>query len=170
MKYASPEDLADRCDIRVICQLATDSGAAISRSEMASDPVVITAIEDAEAEIESVLRRGGMYRLEDLETLEGAGLAKLKRITCTIAMSFLFERRPGVHADMAKAYFDRSKQILKDLQQGTDTLGLRRNEEAANPTVNGPTSLEYQTLNTIADRMAPRYLPRRETRLPLDRG
>lgn len=168
--YASPSDLVSRHDIRVIAQLASDDGAPLSRADVITHPFVLVSLEDASGEVESALRRGEMYRVEDLEGLTGNSLAKLKRMVCTIAMALMFERRPGIYQEIAEAYMERSDKSLKEIQKGENTFGLETHASSNLPSVSGPTSLEYRNLNTIADRMSPRYLPSRAQRLPLDRG
>lgn len=168
--YADSSDLAARHDIRVICQLASDDDAPLSRADALDHEFVTTALADASGEVESALRRGGIYTVANLEALEGNSLAKLKRIVCLVAMALMLERRPGAFQEMAQAYLERADKQLAELAKGEKVFELDSHDDANYPTIDGPTSLDYERINTIADRMGGRYLPRREGRLPTDRG
>ena len=168
--YADGDDLAARHDIRVLQQLASDDDSPLSRADTLAHEFVTTALEDASGEVESALRRGGIYTTANLEALTGNSLAKLKRMVCTVAMALMFERRPGPFQELANGYMERADKMLKELSSGDKVFEIDGHDDANFPTIDGPTSIDYDRINTIADRMAPRYFPRREGRLPTDRG
>lgn len=168
--YAEPSDLAARHDIRVLQALASDDDTPLSRHDTLAHEFILTALEDASGEVESALRRGGIYTVANLEALTGNSLAKLKRMVCTVAMALMFERRPGMFTEQAQAYLERSDKLLKELATGDKIFELDSHDDANFPTIDGPTSLDYIRMNTITDRMGGRYFPRREGRLPTDRG
>jgi phage gp36-like protein len=169
--YATGSDLAARYDIRIWGQLVSDDGLELSRFDMQSSPNVTTALEDASAEVDSYLRRAGIYQQTEIDALTGNALSELKRVTCAIAMALIVKRRPGSGlAEFAATTLEEYRQILKDFRDGLITFGLTAQEAASLPEVVGPTSIDLQNLNTIATRMAPRFLPDPATRLPLNRG
>jgi len=169
--YATASDLAARYDIRIWGQLISDDGAELSRFDMLAHPFVTVALGDAAGDTESHLRRTGMYLLSELTALTGNALNELVSINCAIAMAKIVQRRPGSGLkDFREAVLADYSQILKDFRDGLLTFGLSQHQEASFVEVAGPTSLQLENTNSLASRMAPRYLPDPATRLPFDRG
>lgn len=167
--YATPDDLTTRHDPVVIGELCGDEGAVVDPADLPTDTVCLAMLTDASGDVEAALRSANRYSVADLEALTGNSLAKLKRIVCTIAMAYLFERRPGLHVETAEAYLRRAHEYLDQLRSGANIFSIEDAVTVTNPTISGPTSYEYQTLNLLTDRMTG-YFPSRKQRLPTDRG
>src|SRR5690606_22659735 len=111
--------------------------------------------------VESALLVGGIYSTTQLAALTGNSLSKLVRLTCDIAMAYLFERRPLYDNERAGKLHDRVKDQLDRLRKGENVFNLAENIEAGKPTVDGPTTLDYQNLNLVRDRVRNYYPGRR---------
>jgi hypothetical protein len=112
-----------------------------------------------------------MYSAADLAGLTGNSLALLKRIVCGLAMGYLWARR---HADMGNQEIHAAQQEAEDfLDRLRKGERLFQSVEAARtsgkPTIDGPSSVDYDRLNMIPER-AHGFYPRRATRLPIGRG
>jgi phage gp36-like protein len=171
--YASATDLVARYDIEVVGQLATDDRVRLLRDDILVHPNVAIALTDACGEFDVRVRCGNRYTALDLADLDPFSLSHLKRIICVIAMSFLFRRRPGVHAEMAKAVREEADEWLRRLSTGEDVFGLNASaahREAGQPALSGITSAQIVNRNFLANRMANRCMPSVAERQPLDRG
>lgn len=169
MAYAAAADLFARHDVRSVNDLANDDGARQSRLDLATNVNVAAALDDASGEIDAAILAGKRYTSDDLTGLSGNALAWLKRITCDLAMSFLYDRRPAHNVDQYERYHQLAESHLEKLRTGENVFNLAAQQNASLPTINGPTSVDYARLNLIPDRV-PRYFPSRSSRLPTDRG
>lgn len=161
--YATATQLLERYDARTIQDLAGDDGQPLSRIELLSNAVVAAALNDASGEIDSALLVGGVYSPDDLLNVEGNSLYKLISITCEIAITRLFARRPLYDAEKYKAMSELSEKRLNSLRKGENLLAIAGNPgniEAGTPTVNGLTTVEYNSLGLVVDRSRG-YYPRR---------
>jgi len=136
--------------------------------DLTSNTKLTTALDDASGEIDAALRTGGRYTTDDLEGLTGNSLSHLKRICSDLAMSNLFYRRPGVRTELAAHYHDKGKDWVEQLRTGVNLFDLAANVTASNPTINGPSAIDYQRINLLSDRMN-NFFPGRAGRLPTDR-
>lgn len=167
--YAEPSDMLARHDQSVVAQLCSDDGHKVPAEDLATDPNLLAALEDASGDVEAALLIGKRYSVEDLEGLTGNSLAKLKRIVCTIAMANLLERRPVVHIQEADTYLKRAEAYLEQLRTGQRIFNLEDQVDTQLPTVDGPTSVDCARINLLPDRMT-RYFPTQVQRLPTTRG
>ena len=182
MSYATPQHLVERHDVDVIGDLATDNRTRLSKIDILASTNVQTALTDASGNVEVALLQGGQYTPEQLQkiidnenspapnnTKNQAG--HLRRIVCWLAMAVLFERRPGIHADLADKYLERGDRYLMDIANGKNVFGIpdEKHVDAGTPSVGGPTALQYDDLNLLPERM-PRFFPGSETRIPKSRG
>lgn len=171
--YADGDDLIARFDVEVVGDLATDNRTPLLRQDIPTHANVLVALLDACGDVEAQIKVGGRYTVTHLETLDTNSTALLKRIVCTIAMANLFERRPGVHVEMAKAVRERADEYVAKLQNGQAIFGITDDEshvEATKPELVGPTSVEIDTRNFLAARMSQRHMPSVKSRNPRDRG
>jgi len=159
--YATPADLVKRYDWRTIGDLASDTGSQIAQGSIATDANVLACLADASGEIDSAVLSGGMYTATDLLALSGNGLAKLIRLTCQIAIVFLYERRPLLDPETAKAYREMNNDALERLRKGENVFDVAANIAAGLPSVDGPSTIDFNNLNLIRDR-ASKYYPARQ--------
>lgn len=170
--YADGADLAARYDIRILADLASDDGAALTRAAVIDNENIAIALGDASGRVEVAMRQGKRYLPADLASLTGNSLSHLKRIVCAVAMAALIERRPeAVSMDVAERITERAEQYLIALQKGENIFGLPDDSDT-NATMidtDGPTAIEIETRNLMTERMS-RHFPSDSDRNPLDRG
>lgn len=164
-RYAAPEDLAARFDIRTIGLLCTDDGQKLSRTAVLSHPNVMVALDDASGRVESALQHGGRYRVEDLQELTGNSQSHLKQIVCTIAMTRLLRRRPGTYTDLLQQVSAEAEEYLSYLAKGFDVFTLTQHLAAGVIEADGPGNNENISLlnqrNLISDNLIGRSYPHR---------
>lgn len=161
MPYATVAQLLERFDSRTIGQLASDSNVDVAGVDLPTDPRVLAALNDASGDIDSALLVGGMYSTDNLAGLSGNSNYKLIRLTCQLAMLYLYERRPMYDPDTVKAYRDMSQEALDRLRKGENVFDISANLQAGVPSVDGPTAVEYRELNLVRDRASRAYPARR---------
>jgi phage gp36-like protein len=171
--YATANDMIERHDIRVICDLLGDDDSPVSREDVASHATMATALKAASGKVDAKLRTGKRYTPAQLVGLDENSEEHLKDIVCTTAMAWLFRRRPGVHEEIAKSIRELSDEELKSLATGEDVFGLDGTEphvDAGVPQISGPTSVQVENRNFLAARLSGKHIPDIVERNPLDRG
>lgn len=181
MAYATPDHLVARHDADVIGDLATDDRQRLHRSQIPTAQNVLDALVDASGAIEVAMLQGARYAPSALQAIYDSTDAAytnqkghLIRITCTIAMAYLFERRPGVHSELAEKYHERAQESLNKLAKGQNLFGVPEADGGdtagtAVPTIDGPTPQTVEAINLMTAR-AGRYFPGAPTRLPRSQG
>lgn len=170
--YCDGADLAARYDVRIVGDLCTDDGAALSLADIVVHPNVLVAIADAAGNVEVAMRQGKRYMPDKLASLTGNSLSHLKRVICAVAMALLIERRPErVNLELAATLREQGEKYLIALQSGHNVFGLDDDSDV-NATLmtssDGPTAIEIENRNLLGERMG-RHLPSDTSRLPLDR-
>lgn len=159
--YATAQQLIARYDARTVGDLASDNDDQVSVFEIPTDPVIAVALEDASGLIEAALSVGGRYTASDLEGLTGNSLSHLIRVCCDIAMANLYARRPGYNLEKVDKFQQIADKHLERLRTGENIFNLEDHREAGTPSVGGPSTVDYQNLNLIRDRVSNYYPPRR---------
>lgn len=167
--YAEPSDLISRYDVAVLGDLVADDGIRVSASDLEDDAVLLEVLQTASGQVEAAMLCGNRYSPDELSGLTGNSASHLKQIVCLIAIAILFERRPAVNSMHADLYLKRADAYLEDLRHGKNLFNLAEALVDANPTISGPSSIDYRNINMLPDRMV-RYFPSRKQRLPLTRG
>ena len=161
-RYAAPTDFFERYDVRDIGQLASDNGSEIPESALATDANVLTALDDASGDIDTALVVSNRYLTTELEGLTGNSLAKLKRITCDLAMAYMLGRRPAADPEKLEAFEKRATTHLERLRNGENVFNLADQKSAGNPSIDGPTLVRFDDhLNLVRDRVNNYYPARR---------
>ena len=170
MSYADADDLTARFDWRIIADLASDSGTQVEESALGGNEKVAAALDDASGRIDAALSVAQVYTAADLAGLSGNSLAMLKRITCELAMLFLIGRRQEKLLDGSLPPMEqKAEDYLDRLRKGERLFGDVAAAAAAGlPTVDGPTTVQYEELNLLPDRTRNFYASR-QSRLPLGR-
>ncbi|MGV3486239.1 MAG: hypothetical protein ACO1RT_17605 [Planctomycetaceae bacterium] len=169
MAYATGADLTDRYDIDLIGDLATDERETLDRTEVATHPHVLTALEDGAGEIDAALLAGGRYTADQLAGLTGSSASYLKAINCGLAMAALHERRPeAVEATVIERLTKRAQEAIQSLRRGDNVFGLQEHIDAGRVSYGGPTALELIDRNGLSERMH-RFFPSTKSRLPRGR-
>jgi len=167
MAYADADDMTARFDVRIIADLLSDNGEPVV--DISQSPVLWAALDDGAGEIDSALTVANLYTPADLAALEGDSLALLKRINCGLAMSHLMERRQeNIGSERIEAARLAAHQFLERLRKGERVFAcVAENRDAGLPTVDGPSTVDYEKLNTVVDHCRGQFYPRR--RLPIGR-
>lgn len=164
-RYAEPDDLFLRFDVRTIGQLATDDEQELSRTAIANHENVKSALDDASGRVEAALRHGARYSIEDLGKLTDNSLNHLKSIVCTIAMTRMLRRRPGTYTDLLQQVSAEAEEFLKQLSSGYDVFSLESHVAAGLIDDTGNSNFESVSLlkqrNLISDNMIGRQFPHR---------
>lgn len=167
--YASYLDLVERCDERVLTDLASDD------NEPEADPVnntkITGALDAASGMIEAACFTAELYTPDQLNALTGNAEALLKDIVCQLALVRLIRRRPEKYAaDDVSAMREEAEEYLDRLRKGERLFWSIDGTQAGAglPTVNGPTAITYARLNMLPDRTK-NFYPARITRLPIGR-
>lgn len=158
--YANANDLLQRYDRNDIGDLISDAGNQASPIDFDGHPIITAALTDASGDLEAALFAGQRYTVDQLGELTGNSLNHLKRVTCDIAMTYLLRRRAGRDPEGLKAQLEIAETHLKRLRLGENVFNLDPQKDAGNPSVGGPSAIDYQNLNLIRDRVK-NYYPRR---------
>ena len=165
--YATVADLQDYYDWREIGDLVSDSKSQISAIEQREAGSVYNSrllrfLERASGEIEAAIFRGGRYNAADLASLTGNSLELLRGICCEFVVLYLMQRKPMYAPEKMKAFEDQKRERLRTLQSGEDIFPIPKVVAAGVTKIAGPTTIEYQGLNLVTDRVKgypPRALP-----------
>lgn len=166
MSYAAVSDLTARYDVRDVSDLASDTGTAIAAGSLATDPNILAALADASGDIDSALLAGRRYTTDDLTGLTGNSLAKLKRLTCDLAMAFLLGRRPAHDPERLKAFEERGRMLLERLRKGENVFDLDAQKDAGVIDHQVQTIQAVDNMNLLRDQTRHYYPARTFPRLP----
>jgi phage gp36-like protein len=166
MAYATSADLAARFDERVLKDLASDTGTAVS--DLSADDNVTAALSDASGLINTAIAApASAYTTAQLSALTGDDLGYLKRIVCSLAMAYLLGRRPEKYGDDYKQITEHAMEVVDQLRRGNFIFNTSDAKEAGLPTIDGLTVTQYQDLNLLPERVR-NFYPIRQ--LPVGRG
>lgn len=167
--YATSADLIKRFDTNVIGDLASDTGTPIASSAFSTDDNITAALADATGEINSAVMVADLYTAAELAAVTGEDLEFLKRLTCDLAMGYLMGRRPEKYGEQAVKLVEVARAHLELIRSGKRLFNIQAKKDAGQPSIDGPTAVDYDNLNLIPDRTR-NFYPARATRLPLGRG
>lgn len=159
--FASNADLLKYFDTRVVGDLAGDTGVRVSAGSLATDANVTAALEAASGKVAAAVMQGQRYSSDDLAGLTGNSLGYLKYLTCVVAFSILWERRPWSE-DREKAA-ERADEMLEMLRTGKHVFDVEDHKDAGLPSIDGPSRVAIRDLNLIVDRARGHYYPARVT-------
>lgn len=160
MGLATATNMLERFDARDVGELCADDGVPIDRIALLTDTNLTAALDDAWGDILAALNVAGMYTEDELLALTGASAKYLIRIQCEVALSNLWGRKPLYRAEDRQKALDASEKRLDRLRKGEHVLAKPANIEAGTPSVDGPTTVQYDNLNLVRDRVN-NYYPRR---------
>ena len=118
MSYATPAQMLERFDARVIGDLVSDSDSQVSAAELLTDPILQAMLDDASGDIEAALLVGGRYTVADLSGLTGNAQKHLVRICCEVAKAYLLRRRVSYNPEKDKAEIELAEHHLERLRSG----------------------------------------------------
>lgn len=158
--YATPADMIERYDARIIGDLVADDNTQVAAGSLPADAVLLKFLEDASGAIEAALLAGQRYAVADLTGLTGHAKEHLVRITCDLAMAYLLRRRAAYDPERAEAQHKLAERYLEQLRKGVNVFGLDEQIAAGVVEHVGLTTVDFQNLNLTRDRVL-NYYPRR---------
>lgn len=164
--FADSDDMAARYDYRSYADLVSDTDAPVTEASLATDAKLAAALQDASGVIELACTVGNRYTpavLTQIATTANNSQGVLKRLTCDLAMGYLFLRRPDRKGEPPAA-FRAALETLKSLRTGEYVFGILENQNAGN------LGIETETAQVVEDRdgivvEASRYFSTRNNRL-----
>lgn len=141
--FATPAQLLQRYDYRLIGQLISDTGTAEDASAIIADPITTQMLADASGLIVSYALKGGRYSEADLTALTGNGQAFLERLTCDLSLYYFVQRR-GLPVDKYPQVADAMDWLVK-LSEGDLIFPVQANIDA------GVAQSQAITVPTIVD-------------------
>ena len=169
MAYATAAQWFERFDVRIIQQLVNDDNVTENRIDLLTNVNVVAILDAASGEMDAALLTASRYSETDLSGLTGTALAHRIRICTQIAMALAFDRRPGFEPELAEKHHEKAQAHLEKLRTGQNIFNLPEHQTASNPTLDGPSSVDYARNNMLVDR-SHRYFSGRSQRLPTDRN
>lgn len=157
-------------DEHFIGELITDDGRQLTRDEIVTNTILLSILATAEGEVEAALLSGGRYTPSTLALINSASKAFLVKVICIVAFADLLERRPEINMQAAEGYRKQANDYLEDLRKGKNLFNQSDNAtfNAATVRTDAPSVVEFESLNTLPDRMN-RHLPPRVDTMPLGR-
>lgn len=158
--FATPQDLVARYDVRDIRQWASDADLPLSVQGILTNVKVTTALQDASGDIESACLMSDKYQPQDLLTLTGNSLQRLKRLCCELAIGYLFENRLRRGDEEAPAVVRRAHETLERFRKGEWVFGFQEAGDAGLIAHHIETPCEVAARNMVTHQ-AERYFGRR---------
>ena len=159
MAYAAPEQLTARYDARVIRDLVSDnSDVQTSIDSLTSHPVVLDALEDASGQIRSAAMVANKYTDDELSALEQSQDPFLVRLTCTLAIGYLLNRR-SMGRDPLPPNIEQAENWLAALRLGERIFNVQANADAGNMKSATLSIAQRTELGLVADQT--RFFPAR---------
>ena len=133
MSYASPNDLIERYDARILGDLCQDEGERITDVPMLLlSTKLLTALSDASGMVNSAALVGKRYTSTQLTNMIGDAGGFIKRLTCDLAFAFLRQRR-GYDVEQFPT-IQESFNYLDRLRLGERVFDIEEVESKGNPT------------------------------------
>lgn len=161
--YATPAQLLQRYDARVVGDLVSDSGIKVNRQDLLDHPILLALLLDASGEIDAAVLQAKRYTSAQLSALTGNSLNHLIRITCTIAFGLLWERRPWSDEDDSgrEEAQKRARKALEDLRKGVTIFDTEDAKDAGLPNSYEPPIQRIRALNLTVDEARGHFYPSR---------
>lgn len=116
--YITPAELIESFDSRIVLQLSSYTGTPAVVGDIATNAIILNAIEKASGEVESYSLRGGIYTVTILTALQADDDWFLKQLVSTLTMKWLYLGKTGnIPGDMQTMIGD-ARQSLEDLREG----------------------------------------------------
>jgi hypothetical protein len=158
--YLPVADFLARCDQRVVADLVSDTGAAVSTASLSANANLLAVLFDACGILETALLRGNRYQPSDLAnllalsgalkpaTVPNAGQALVYRLLTDLTMSLLYDRRTDLVAPERLVWVG---EFLEKLAQGERILPFVETQAA------GVLSADQENPNTVENRNLTSY-------------
>jgi hypothetical protein len=166
--YATSADLINFADENSVKDLLSDTGT--YTGTLSTDTKLTALLQAASGAIEAACGVSELYNPTDLAALAGNSLVLLKELVCQLTMVLLVRRRPEKYgSEYWQAIRKEAEDYLDRLRKGERLFDDSHKRLAGLPTIDGPTSIDYQRLNLLPSRTR-NFFPSVGQRLPLGRG
>jgi phage gp36-like protein len=129
MSLASPQDLLDRFDARLLGQLVNDTQTPLDPTQFLSSPVAQAALDDATGIVYAALFVAYKYTATQIAGVTAESASLLKRLCCDLAIVMLCQRRGWDYLDKFPMV-QLSLEMIQQLRNGERVLDLAANEQA----------------------------------------
>lgn len=146
MARSTVADLLLRYDANEVGDLVSDVGGRVSPTDLLTNGVVLTAIGDAQGDVDTALIAGNRYTTAELAALTGNSESKLKRIECGRAMYYLLSRRPAFDPARLDDFDSWTRKQLERLRRGENVFDL---EDQRNAGVLGHSTQTIQSVENM---------------------
>lgn len=164
MAYATPAQLLERYDARVVGDLVSDNGVQVKKPDLLTNTNLQAALDDASGEIDASVLQANRYTTAQLTALTGNSAKHLVRLCCAIAIGLLWERRQ-VSDDEDEAQREtaqkRARQALDALRKGQTIFDVEVAKDAGLPHSTEPTIQKIESLNLTVDAARGHFYPHR---------
>ena len=151
--YATPQNLLDRFDVRLLGDLCQDGNSRLSEAALLTNTKLSEALKDASGMVESAALVGKRYEVTDLSGLTGNSKSLLVRIVCDLAIVWLCQRR-GYSVKDKFPMADESLKILDRIRLGERVFNVEAVVEAASAsTVEGHINLTNEYFISRTNKM-----------------
>lgn len=164
--FCTVAQLLKRIDVRTAAQLASDTNVPVEEASLPANANVLQALSDASGEIEVAAAKAG-YTTADLAAIAGSGTiaqSQLERLTCGVAIWFLFDRRPMPEQKMP-AMAEWALGWMDKLVRGERIFPLEAQREAQAMQAKDATQDEIAAANRTTFQMG-RFFARRSDMAP----
>lgn len=167
---ATAADMLVRYDEPTIRDLLSDTATPASDDNLANNARLTAMLTAGSGHVLASALAGNNYTEEELLAMTGNGQAMLVDLVCTITFCKLMRRRPGRFKPEDIIGQEKAVQEWLDaLRKGQRLFPIAAHQTASNPTIDGPTAVEFQNLNLISTRTK-NFYPHVASRLPIGRG
>lgn len=86
---ATPDDMIQRFDARVLGDLVTDTDTRLPPASLPTDPILLMVLDDASATLRAAVGAHGGYPPDEIPTDDPI----VVRLVCAVALGYLYDRR-----------------------------------------------------------------------------
>lgn len=146
VQYATVAHLMTRFDVRELGDLVNDDNTQTASGSLAANTTLIAMLQDASAEIRAAATARGAYIDAHLDELATDEDALLVRMTCVLAMGYLYDRRGKGRPEEFADTIDTVRDQLERLQTGEAVFGIVEAVEAGKVEPYRPSEAEARAL------------------------
>ncbi len=136
LPYCTAAQVVYYCDVRTLGQVLFDDGLMHTEAQVLISPALAEFMGSAAGTIESVASRAEKYFPADLAAIQagsGNGAKLLAKINVGLALRNVFQRRPELMTDTARAVAEEAEEWLEALGNGERCFGTAESEAAGIP-------------------------------------
>lgn len=159
-QYALNSDFVTRYDMRPVADLLSDTGSPVAPSQVLTNTVLTTILQDASADVDAALFRGNRYTPAQLTDLSATSATLLTRLVCDMAMLYLKRRRGKFNAEADGKWAEAIEAKLESIRNGENYLMLAEQTEAIASTeqLDQPKLVRTQPMKSVFN-MTRNYFP-----------